>query len=66
VRPSVDRWSASGDGRPPPALLPDTRVRPPIVSSVLETAYTGVLLLVLGAFAWICLYVAYRIYTGSR
>ncbi len=49
-----------------PRCTPDTRLRPPIVSSVIETAYTGVLLLVLGAFAWICLYVAYRIYTGSR
>lgn len=52
---------------PAARAAPLTRgLRPPIVSSVIETAYTGVLLLVLGAFAWICLYVAYRIYTGSR
>lgn len=38
----------------------------PIVGDMLETAYTGVLLLVLGVFAWLCLYVVYRLYTGAR
>ncbi len=33
---------------------------------MLETAYTGVLLLVLALIAWLLLYVVYRIYTGPR
>jgi len=33
---------------------------------VIETAYVGVLLLILGLLAWTCLYAVYRIYTGPR
>jgi len=33
---------------------------------VVETASLGVLLLLLGALAWCCLYAVYRIYTGPR
>jgi hypothetical protein len=33
---------------------------------VVETAYTGGLLLILGLVAWVAFYLVYRIYTGPR